>query len=106
MSRGNVKGIACLDFEHAAVVHCHRRPAGHDQAHVLYIAASLSQSFPDMSGPFPTGSVRGATDGHASDVDDLKFSFFELSRFVGFIESLQDQVKHCNLHGYTESPLR
>ena len=49
---------------------------------------------PDVNGPLPSGLVRGAADGHASDANEFEFSFFERSYLVGLFKTLQNCLKH------------
>jgi hypothetical protein len=52
------------------------------------VAARRTYAGADVHGPLPSGLVRGAADGHASNANEFEFSFFECPHFVGLFKTL------------------
>jgi hypothetical protein len=90
----DVKEIAGFHFDDAAVVHGGGGAAGDNEADVFHRAAFQTLGSPDVDGPFPSGLVTGATNGHSPDVNQLKFALFEVANFVRMFKALEDDVVH------------
>jgi len=90
----NVEERTSAEFVNGTVLHRSRGAAGEYQSNMLYVAARSADAWPDVNGPFPSGLVGGAADGHAADADEFEFSFFEGSYLVGFFKTFQNGLKH------------
>jgi hypothetical protein len=93
--RWNVKERTGAEFMDRAVVHRSSGTAGKHQPNMLAVAARCTNARSNMSGPPPPRLVRGATDCHVPDPDDIESSFFERPYFVRLFKSLQNHFEHC-----------
>src|SRR5260370_1040191 len=90
----NVKENAGAEFVDRAVLHRSSGTSGEHHPNMLDVAARRAHAGPDVNGPLPSGLVRGAADGHASDANEFEFSFFERSYLVGLLKALKNCLKH------------
>src|SRR6202043_264546 len=61
---------------------------------MLDVAAQRADARPDVNGPPPSGLVGGAANGHTSDANEFKSSFFKGPHFVGLFKTPQNCLKH------------
>src|SRR5713226_2954483 len=90
----NIKEHSGAEFVDRAVLHRSSGTSGEHHPNMLDVAARRAHAGPDVNGPLPSGLVRGAADGHASDANEFEFSFFERSYLVGLFKTLQNCLKH------------
>ena len=77
-------------FVDCAILHRSRSTPGEHETHVLHVTAGSPYCGSDVDGPFPSRLVGGAANGHAADMHDFEFPFFEGAHFIGIFETLQD----------------
>jgi len=61
---------------------------------MFYLATLGPGSFAYVQGPLPSGLIGGASDGHSTDLNQFKFSFFKSADFVGAVKALQNHFMH------------
>src|SRR6185437_12488266 len=54
----------------------------------------LTQAFPHVLRPPPTGLISGSPDRHSADAYEFKLAFLKSANFIGFFEALQDYFLH------------
>lgn len=97
----NIKECARAEFVDRASIHRSGDTAGERQPNVLDVAVRCARTRPHMKGPLSPRLVRGATNYHATNANEFKFSLFECSYLIGFFETLQNSFKHG--HNYLPS---
>src|SRR5260370_27158635 len=90
----NIKEHSGAEFVDRAVLHRSSGTSDEFLPTMFYVAARRANAGPDVNGPLPSGLVRGAADGHASDANEFEFSFFERSYLVGLLKALKNYLKH------------
>jgi hypothetical protein len=81
-----MKEHAGAEFVGFSVFYCRSGTAREYQPHMLDVAAQCPEPRSNVNGPLPSRFVRGATDGHTSDVNELELSFFERSYLVRLLK--------------------
>src|SRR5271167_4773561 len=94
VSRWNVENIAGVHLNHTPIVHGCRGTTRNDHSNMLHLASVCAQSLANMLRPLPAGFIGGASDGHATNLDDLELALLEDPGFIRIFESLQDHVHH------------
>ena len=77
-----------------AVVHDHVDVARDDIAGVRRLAGLGPGDGLDVVGPFPSGLVSSAPNGHTANVDQFELPLREGAGFVGTIKAFQDHIEH------------
>jgi hypothetical protein len=65
----------------------------------------LTQAFPHVLRPPPTGLISGPSDRHAADAYEFKLAFLKSANLIGFFETLQNNLLHRVFHS-TETSSR
>src|SRR5215472_7073195 len=91
---GNIEDVAGSQFFNCAILHGKARSSGDNDADMFNHAELRAARFADVFRPAPTRLVSRATDGHAVDMHDFEFSFFERHGFVWLVETLEDDIQH------------
>ena len=87
-----MKSVAGAEFENWPIVHGRGGSAGNDDSDVLHRAGTLADGASDVLGPAPTGLVRGATKGHAANMDDFELALRERAGFIGVLKTFEDDL--------------
>src|SRR5262245_17954444 len=94
MPRRDVEDISRLHLDHAAIFHGSSCGPGDHHSHVLNFTDCRAGCRANINGPFPSWLIRSAPDGHATDVDQLKFSLRKVAGFIRMIEAFENDVEH------------
>src|ERR1700736_1029338 len=91
--RRNIEEFSRVHFDHAPIIESCRRYTREHHADMFNMTASSAKRFADVLAPAPTRLISSATDRHAAEVDDFKLTFHQLSRLIGRLETLQDDIE-------------
>jgi len=87
-ARRDIEEGAGAEFVNRPILHRRGCAAGKHAANMLDVAARGAYGGPYVIGPLPTALIGCAADGHASDVNDFEFAFFESAHFTGLFNTL------------------
>src|SRR6267143_6047219 len=90
--RGNIKQGTRRQLPNPPIVERRHRPALQHQTQMLDATTIRSDRRTHIDRPLPPRLIGRATDGHATDGDELKTPTSELPDFVGRLETLQNHI--------------
>src|SRR5262245_12389656 len=85
---------ASSQLDDSSVLERRHRCAGQHEANVLQGAQLRAGKRRNMHGPFPSRSIDGASDGHATDRDELESPLLESPHLVRVLEVPQINIDH------------
>src|SRR6185369_8563501 len=83
----DVENISRFHFNDAAIIHSGSGTARNHYADMLNLTALGSLRLADMERPPPSRLVGCTADGHAADLDQLKFTLLKCAYFIGIFEA-------------------
>src|SRR5271169_1435547 len=104
MSRRNIKHIARVHLNHAAIIHSRGGVSGNYHSDMLHTTTRNAHRLADMFRPFPTRLVSSTAHGHAADLDNLELALLEHPDLVRIFKPLQDHVHHRVLRRWVPHP--
>jgi|SRR5579859_4198334 len=81
--RWNIENVSRFHFDDFAVAHRSRGFAGNDDSDVLNLTHGLIKIATNVRRPFPARLIRGFTQSHACDMNEIESALLERAYLVG-----------------------